>query len=181
MSLLVAPLRDAGPSDRAELCVFECTEPGVKRQGESGWYVDHPRLWELKVQSKIRTLAKHVRFPAPGYVLLGHDPDGLAAVAYYEEQDGPAEVEIHLAAIALRLRRKGGGCADEMVTGLLDRLTARAIEAGVAQVVITTKIDEHNGPSQGLCRRFGLWHTGILPNSTLQQWSGILPTGGDFS
>ena len=81
----------------------------------------------------------------PNFALVGRDAAGIGAVVFYEEMDGPGQVEIHLAAVAQRFRRRGGGWADEMLSTLLDTLTTRALEQGIDLVDVLTWIDESIG------------------------------------
>jgi hypothetical protein len=113
----------------------------------------------------------------PNFSLVGRDSDGIGAVVFYEELDGPAQIEVHLVAVATRYRRRGGGWADETMSVLFDTLTDRALELGVHQIAVLTWIDEGNRASQALCRRFGLRQTGVS-DSTLQRWAGTILVGG---
>lgn len=107
-------------------------------------------------------------------MLVGYDDVGLAAVSVYREEDGPRVVELSLMALALRLRRKGGGYADEMCRVTLDALTARAVDKGVPEVRVLGYVFEDNHPSQEMCRRHGLRHTDMAGEG-VQVWSRRIP------
>jgi len=162
---------DGWQDDRTQLHNFECTEPAQKVQRGGTWQKVHPRMWEYAVQSKLRRLRPPLA--PPEFMLTGHDEHGLAAVVTFEELDGPAQVELCLAAIARRLRGKGGGYADEMLTRALDAITTRAVEQEIGFVSLLTYVDERNRYSQELCRRFHLRHT-AMAGPELQVWSGDL-------
>lgn len=101
---------------------------------------------------------------------MGEDARGLAAASCYEEVDGPTQVDLLVMAIALRLRRRGGGYADEMMDDTLDAITGRAIATETPEVLVTARVWEENAPSQAMCRRAGLRHTGMAA-PRVQQWS----------
>lgn len=92
-----------------DLQQFTCTafKPAPRERNwrtRDGW-------WEFEVQSRIRDL----RPPYCGgaFLRVGYDDRGLAAAFFVEELAGPDVVEMALGAVALRLRSKGGGYADE--------------------------------------------------------------------
>ncbi|QSR27097.1 hypothetical protein CFH99_15835 [Nocardioides aromaticivorans] len=169
--------RNAAPGDRQALQSFECTTPGKKIKHAGRWEIQHPRRWELQVQSKIRA---HVKPPCrrPNHCLVGWDGDNLAAVVFYEELDGPAQIEVHVVAVSMAYRRRGGGWADELLRMTLDDITATAIEQGVDITSIVAWIDEGNRPSQDLFRRTGFRQVGVLEGSTLQRWALTLQIRG---
>lgn len=128
------------------------------------------------MQSKIRTANPACR--PPEYLQLGWDDEGIGAAIFWEELDGPGQVELHVAAVALRYRRRGGGVADEMMTHTLDALTTRALELGVDLVEASTWIDEQNRASQNMCRRFGFRQVAFKDDEGLQRWSGTILIAG---
>lgn len=162
----------ATAEDRTVLPTWECTEPARKVKRGSKWVIQHPRMWELTVQSKIRTFTPPYR--SPFMLLVGRDAGGIGAVLMCEELDGPAQVELCFGAVALRHRHKGGGIADEMMSRALDEITTRAFEVGASVVEVTGLIHEENRPSQSMARRAGLRHTGQLGDSPFQQWTVTL-------
>lgn len=168
-------------ADRALLPSFTCTNPGRKRRRPNGgWEIDHPRPWELFVQSKIRACRPPCQ--PPHHALVGRDDEGIGGFVYWEELDGPAEVEVRVAAVATRFRGKGGGWADEMMRTLFDTLTLNAITADAQAVRVTTWIHEQNHPSQRLCRNYGFAHMGtfLATDPELQRWAAeILVAGAD--
>ncbi len=74
----------------------------------------------------------------------------------------------------MRLRRKGGGYADEMCRDLFDELTARAMQEGVPAVRVIGYVWEENRPSQELLRRNGFLHTDQAGEG-VQFWERDLP------
>lgn len=116
-------------------------------------------------------------YPPPMYLLLGRDAEGIGAVVFYEELDGPSQVEVWIGAVALRYRRRGGGWADEMMSMVLDSITSRALETGVDIVEVGTMIDEGNRASQAMCRRFGLRQVAQREDG-MQRWAAYLMVGG---
>lgn len=158
--------------DRLALQRFECTEKAVKRRlhpGSGPYEVVHPAKWELRPQACIRT-AKPPYSP-PDHMWVGKDAEGeIGAAFFYFELDGPGIVEIRVVAAATRFRHKGGGCADEMLTTLLDVATERALAAGERIVQLLTYIDEMNQHSQKLFRRFQFRQVAEGPEQ-LQRWS----------
>lgn len=145
------------------------------RQGLK-WQTIHPRPWERLVQSKFRTASPP--YPAPEFCELGWDKDGIGAAVFWEELDGPGQVELHVAAVANRYRGRGGGVADEMMTHAFDTMTVRAIEVGVDFIEASTWIDESNKASQKMCRRFGLRQVAFKEDENLQRWSVVLQVSG---
>jgi len=161
---------DGNRDHRSLLKTFTCTEPPVKRRLRKDRYrYDHPRIWEWQVQSKIRSFEPPYQYPIQ--MLVGMDGDRLGAVSVFEELDGPGQVELCFMAVAQHLRRKGGGYADEMWTNTWASIEARAIEQGITVVALSGLVHEGNEFSQKFCRRMGMRHTGMLPDSEYQQWS----------
>lgn len=164
--------------DGLELKSFTCTVERTRRRFAGRWERDHPAEWERLVQANIRKCNPPCQ--PPHYALLGRDDDGIGAFVFWEEADGPAAVEIRTLAVALRLRGKGGGWADEMMRVLFDTLTARAYEQGVDVIALRTWIHERNHGSQRLFRRYKLVHTGVCMKTdpALQQWVGHILVAG---
>lgn len=165
--------QDGSAGHRGALQTFTCTTFKPPSRLRS-WPPLHLKdWWEYEVQLKLRDLrppcghGRHVR--------LGFDGSELGAVSYLEELDGPGLVEMALGAVALPLRHKGGGYADEMFRDSLDVLTGRAVEASVPEVVVVGYIFEANRPSQELCRRHGFQHVGSGGDG-VQMWQMRLPT-----
>ncbi len=139
----------------------------------SAWPPRHLRgWWEYEVQQDLRAL-EPPRQPGPRLVRVGCDLEGLGAVSVALELDGPAEVEWEYGAIALRLRRQGGGYADEMCRDLFDQLTARAVEAQVLEIRIVGYVWHENRPSQEMLRRNGFLHTDAAGDG-VQFWERYL-------
>jgi hypothetical protein len=130
------------------------------------------------VQARIHEA--HPPYPDGEFLWLGRDSDGLGAVLFYRELDGPGQVEVDVAAVATRFRRRGGGWADELMTVLFDAITARAVEHGVDIVEIGTWIHEKNRPSHRMARTFGMRQLpGAIPDDpALQRWGLLLLAGG---
>lgn len=160
----------AARTDRLALRRFQCTEQATKRRQPGGgrFEIIHPAEWEVCVQSRIRT-AKPPYAP-PNHMWLGKDADGeIGAAWFHDELDGPGVIGVRLVGVAEKFRRRGGGCADELMTTLLDVTTERALVTGVHLVQILAYIDERNRPSQQLFRRFGFHQVADGPES-LQSW-----------
>lgn len=113
---------------------------------------------------------------SPFRMRVGEDAEGLAAVSYYQELDGPSDIDLIVGAVATRLRGKGGGYADEMLEDTLDSITARALAEEVRGVRIAGRIYEANRASQDMCRRAGFRHTGDTAAPGVQIWSLFLIT-----
>lgn len=128
------------------------------------------------MQSAIR----QIKPPAqpPDYCLTGWDGETLAAVAFYDELDGPGTIEVRAVAVGREYRHHGGGYADEMLRTVLDEITLRALDHGVDFVTVRAHIDESNRPSQRLFRRVGMQQTGVLSGTELQIWSAVYQVGG---
>lgn len=167
---------EARHGDRAALQNFQCTEDPIKR-ASTGYKREHPRPWEWRLQGKIRQLKPP--FDGPEYLLLGEDDEGLAAVSMFRETNGPSQVLLMCLAVALRLRFRGGGFADELAVRTMDEITEHAVAQDVAAVDLNALVDEGNRHSQSLCRRMGLAHTSMWDDQ-LQVWSAmVLMPGND--
>lgn len=165
--------RDAARPDRTVLQWFTCTVPRVKRR-TGGWRIEHPALWELDVQSKIRHRV-HPPVSLPDRCLLGFDGEELAAVVYFEELDGPAQVIIHAIAVSLDRRRQGGRLADETLAVALDHVVERALGHGVSHCQILAQIHRRNRPSQELFRRTGFSESHLhADDGDLRTWQAVL-------
>ena len=117
----------------------------------------HPREWELKVQSEIRSL----RPPLGGsrHLLLGEDAEGIAAVGLYDVVDA-ARGDYYVCAVAVaarrRSRREGGSrLGSETLELILDTITEDARSRGVIDVVVSARIDPRNRASKRLCSAAG--------------------------
>ena len=110
--------------------------------------------------------------------MLGWDAEGIGAAVYWEELDGPRQVEVHVGAVANRHRHQGGGVADEMLVTLFDILTERALDHGVDLVLVGTWIHERNRASQTMCRRNGLHQQALANEAGLQRWGADLLVAG---
>jgi RimJ/RimL family protein N-acetyltransferase len=113
-------------------------------------------------------------------MFVGYDEYGLGAALITQDLFGPGQVEAHFGAVATRLRRRGGGYADEMLEVFLADTAARAMQAGLAQFSVTAKVHESNVPSRRLCTRSGLRRTGVVTNEPeLQIWAFTVVLNGD--
>lgn len=169
--------RPAVRSDRKALNAFQCTERSRSVKLWHGWEKQHQRPWERQVQARIHQASPP--YPPPEFLLVGVDSDGLGGVAFYEELDGPHQIEIHFAAVAMRFRRRGGGWADEMLNAVFDAITTRALETGADLVEISTWIHEANRPSQRMARDVGMRQVAATQlEGHLQRWAVILLVGG---
>lgn len=158
--------RSAIPRDRAALMNFTCTERGRKNPLQ-GWRTDHPRPWELRVQSGIRDLRPPYR--SPKFLLVGFEPRGIAAAAYYEELDGPGFVNINLVAVAERYRHTperavSKQLAEELEAALFDRVQE---VPDLDRVVVTSVVHPENKASRRFCEEAGLEEDGALDDGHL--------------
>lgn len=166
--------RPVRPGDARGFQEFCCTAP-AKRSRRPPYGRQHHAQWELQVQSYIRALKP--RTSPNCHLWVGLDAEGVAGVFHYERVGG-TEVFVKCAAIAVRHRRKGGGVADELLTTMLDEITARAIEAGERDVLVTGHIHPENRPSQYLARRTGFRQIACLDE--YQVWAMTLDLPPDL-
>jgi len=132
-------------------------------------------MWEYEVQSALRNMSLPARLPRQAFLL--EDIDGIAAVSHWLEVDGPAVVEVREMAVALRHRRDGGQVASELMAQTIDEITARAIEAGVGEVVVQGMIWHENLPSQRLAAEAGFKVTGSGAPG-VQEWTAVIVVAG---
>lgn len=157
--------REASRGDRSALSCFICTPP--QRRSAFGRSAPVPLEWELQVQGYVRAL----RPPAsPGQlILLGEDDQGLGAVAWTAEVDGPHDVFVKVLAVALRLR--GQGYAQELLDEVVDRVANRADAAGADRVTLSGNVHVNNAASRRFCERAG---AGVFQgHGELDEW--VLP------
>ena len=85
-----------------------------------------PKIWEWEAQSILRRLRPPMRNGC--YLRLGLDDHGLAVVSYFQEVDGPAQVELLAMGVASRARGSGGEVAKAMFEDTLDMIVARGFD-----------------------------------------------------
>ena len=106
--------------------VFRLTEDAkvfyVPGKGEE---VEHPARYEHDVQVMIQEMQPPLnkRFA----VRLGEDLEGIGGVSVWEEVRQGEHYELCFAALALRLRGRRMGHADEMMADSLDGITSRCV------------------------------------------------------
>jgi predicted GNAT superfamily acetyltransferase len=108
-------------------------------------------------------------------MLVGEDADGLAAVAWTEDVDGPHDVFVRVVAVAARLRGQGGQHADELLDELKDRLANRADAAGANSLILTGNIDPSNEASRKLALRAGAEYSEM--HGAFEQWLLLMVWG----
>jgi len=92
-------------------------------------------------------------------MILGVDDDGIAAVAWTEQVDGPGDVFAKVIAVALRCRqRRDAHYGRELLTELQNRLASRADAAGERSLTITGHVHPRNKVCRALLQRFR-WET----------------------
>ncbi|RHW27817.1 hypothetical protein D0Z08_05835 [Nocardioides immobilis] len=84
-------------------------------------------------------------------LLLGRDADGIVAVSWTWEEDGPGLVKFLAAAVARRAW--GTGVSDALIAETIDRTAARADAAGLDHFLIYGLIHPNNANSQAMVAR----------------------------
>ncbi|MBB2924105.1 hypothetical protein [Cellulomonas cellasea] len=156
---LAQPLRwrEAVASDRALLLQWTCTTPGRRRYDAALKARTHPREWEWKVQSEIRSLEPPLR--GARHLLVGEDAEGIAAVALYEDVD-PEAGDYYIGAVAVAARRRrrsegGSTLGPEALELVLQTIAGDARPRGVTTAIVSVRIDARNGASKRLCSEAG--------------------------
>jgi GNAT superfamily N-acetyltransferase len=143
--------------DREVIKRFECAAPLDKwRPGSPReWRRRHPAWWEYEVQANVRELPIP---PGVGEViLLGWIGGELVAVSWFEETDGPAQVDLLF--MAVDLKHQGSGISRQMCERTLQEVESLAIAAGVAETLLTGYIHARNERSQAMARSMGFIDT----------------------
>lgn len=154
------------PSDADELREFVCTDEPAR--DEHGELIHDAQLYaELEAQTGIRE-AIQLPLPRGEYVLVGRDPEGIAAVCWWYEVGGPARVKILVAGVALRLRGGGRHIGDEMLEQVVSRLLERADPAFHPCIAVQVLVSPYNGPSQALLSRAGFFY--VQDSGNYQEW-----------
>jgi hypothetical protein len=153
--------RPADRGDRSALPQFTCTVPLREYKPIQP---RHPKVWELEVQSGIRTLRPPL---GSGQIMLvGEDADGIGAVTLSAEQtEGPSVVKLQAIAIATRHRGQGGRHADEALQVALDAAGARASNAGLSEFLAVGWIHPRNEASKLMCQRAGFSYLRTRPGA----------------
>lgn len=148
--------RDATKADRGQLQLFVCTETVRRRQPFKGQRVGatFEHEWEVEAQSYIRGMKP----PAPPLqmMLIGEDETGLAAVAWTQQVDGPHDVFVKVAGVALRLRAVGGSSVGSQMMNEIVQRHMSILEASSSdeeELIISGNVDRRNTASQSFCRR----------------------------
>jgi hypothetical protein len=169
--------RDAEYRDGPALRAFRCTAEDAKAYYTpgAGDSLEHPALYEFKVQVLIQGIKPPL---AKKYaVRLGEDADGIGGVSVWEEVRQGEHYELCFAALALRLRGRGLGHADEMLSDSLDGITSRCVDVEAAgPVTVAAIIDPENFNSKNLCTRVGFSYRGsdkVDPH--FEYWERDLP------
>jgi L-amino acid N-acyltransferase YncA len=106
--------------------------------------------------------------PSGDTLLVGRDAGGIGAVSWWFQVHGPGVVKIQASAVALRLRKRGLGCGDELMSETLDGIASQADAAGEDHVMVTGSIHRQNRASQALADRHGFFYT--QDSDDLQEW-----------
>jgi ribosomal protein S18 acetylase RimI-like enzyme len=158
--------KDGLAADGEELRQFVCSQPPPK-----AWKSKHRKLlgarWEREVQSGIRDLRPPM--PPGDTLLIGRDLEGIAAVSWWFDQDGPGLVKLLAGAVALRCRRVPGlRLGDELMDETLSRIAERASEAGLDHAMVWGYVHRMNGPSQAMVERHGFFY--VSDDDEYQEW-----------
>lgn len=168
--------RTARPGDRAALTAFICTDP-PRRRFTNGRR-QHPRPWELDVQSAVRD----TRFPllADTHAVVGLDTTGIAAVCRYQLDPAAGSAFIQLLAVATRAQHLGHGTAT--LTHVLHLIATQAAQprntgdnGGTGGVLVAAKIHHPNTHSKQMCTTAGFTHVDNTDNKTLEYWTTTTP------
>lgn len=126
----------------------------------------HPRLWELEVQTGLRTL--HPPVPESEALLVGQDGKGDLAAVTRLSFDSEGE-QLLVLAVAVRVDLRGRGLGREaLATGLtVLHQTKRSNEMDCG---IWAKIHQNNEPSKRLFSSFGFESLGAFEGSALESW-----------
>lgn len=156
--------RDARRGDGVKLERFTCARPKPKN-----WRLRHPRMWELTVQSGIRTQRPPL---GPDYtMLLGEDDeDGEIGAVSCSLRLDIGEYKICGLAVSVRYRGGTGGHARECLDVCLGVLEADAAALGAVDLYVRTEIDRRNEPSQRLARSAGFAPTSLRVGPDLVVW-----------
>lgn len=162
--------RAAQPTDRPALTAFVCTDPPARR------FVDgrrqHPRPWELDVQSAVRDT--RLPLPADTHALVGLDTDGIATVCRYEIDTTTATAFIQLLAVASRAQHRGHGTATlGHVLGLIAAHLPDTQDTGAT--LVAAKIHHPNTRSKRMCADCGFHHVDDVDGGKLEYWTTTLP------
>lgn len=152
-------------SDASELGAFICTEPAPATLGENGDILELEAPWEFEAQAGLQNAA--CPSPVGERILIGRDGLGIAAACWWGETN-PRMVRLYCIGVALRLRRRGLHVGDQLMTEVLDRIDADALESGVDMLLVDALVDRSNGDSQALLTRHGF--TYMNNDGWYQRW-----------
>ena len=179
MSLLT--WRSGRVEDRDALRAFQCTPNPTRARlpfGPRG--AQHKAPYELRVQALIRQDLKPARVPHRTTLLGWTRDEQLGGVVSYLAVGSEQKFKIDVIAVALALRRRGGGWAREGLTTALDFITAEADQHGFHAALIAASVHEDNRPAQDLFEREGFRVTGEEPDG-YQTWAlELIVSGGIF-
>ncbi|MFF2275983.1 GNAT family N-acetyltransferase [Agromyces sp. NPDC058126] len=126
----------------------------------------HPRLWELEVQSGLRTL--HPPVPESEALLLAQDDAGDLAAVTRVSFDSDGE-QLMVLAVAVRVDLRGQGIGNEALEAGLTTLHRTKADNGM-DCGIWARIHQDNEPSKRLFARFGFESLGAVEGSALESW-----------
>lgn len=167
----------ADRADVGELQNFVCTVPAKPtRNAGTGWQPQHPRMWEYDAQQTIRRLAGEWRLPChrPRAMYIARDPQGIAAVAAWEELEGPRVVQLEVVGVAMRHRRQKGLVARTFANAVLSEMEQAAVADNAPELFMQGEIYHANDASEAL-----MWDKGFRPirehPSGARTWTFRLP------
>lgn len=147
---------------------FQCTSP--KPSGPLNWRKPHPKPYELRVQSGIRTENPKGKGST---MLLGLDSSGIGAIVCWCVV-GPEQYKILAVAVALRHRGKDGGHAKEALETAMEVMEADAVSRGFDAFTMHAWVDRRNWASQKLFSASG-FAKGESIDADLCEWTREVP------
>lgn len=165
--------RHARVTDKRDLEAFTCARPPGRVPGHP-WKTYDAAPWETVVQKGI-----HVLNPSPSpsaAVLLGRDPEGLAAVCVIglDYTFGPSLAVFEGVAVALRCRGRGGHFADEAIEEGLQWAIERADLAGLSETRVSGLVDPGNRASREMVKRHGFALIETRTDPDVEEWGAVI-------
>ncbi|GAB2762233.1 hypothetical protein GCM10027273_44870 [Nocardioides pakistanensis] len=118
------------------------------------------------MQSGIRSLIPPM--PTGDVLLVGRDSEGIAAVSWWYEHDGPGLVKMLAGAVALRCRGRGLRLGDELMEETLSSIAERAAAADLDHAVVWGLVHRSNAASQAMVDRHGFFY--LRDDGEYQEW-----------
>jgi hypothetical protein len=159
--------RRAVKHDRTLRQSFTCAEPA--KRSYVGGRLQHPRVWELDVQSWIRQHS----LDRDEVMMLGierSEARSIGAVAAWVELDGPGLVLLQALAVAVTHRHRGGEHAREALGIAVSEIEAQALAAELTRFDIVARVHHQNLPSQKLIAGAGFQKFTAAGDDELDEW-----------